>query len=98
MFEKYPILKPVLIYLAVISAVSAIITVYDKTAAKLGKRRVPEKTLLLFSALGGSVCMLIVMEIIRHKTRKPKFMFGIPAIIVVQAALIIILLKYTGVI
>lgn len=49
-------------------------------------RRIPEKTLLIISALGGSVAMLITMRAIRHKTQHMKFMLGIPAIIVAQCA------------
>ena len=49
--------------------------------------RVPEAQLLLISALGGSVAMYITMQTIRHKTQHPKFMIGIPAIMVAQAIL-----------
>lgn len=74
-------------YLAVISFISAAVCVYDKRCSKIpGRRRVPEKTLLILSALGGSVAMLTVMLLIRHKTRHAKFMVGIPAIILVQYA------------
>ena len=86
-------------YIAVISIVSVIMTVKDKSCAKKGKWRVPEKTLFILSALGGSVAMYITMKTIRHKTQHKRFMIGIPAIMVVQAALIVgaILIK-TGVI
>lgn len=77
-------------YLAVISLVSVIVCIYDKTISKKNKveLRVPEKTLLLLSALGGSVAMLATMLLIRHKTKHLKFMLGIPAIILVQGAII----------
>lgn len=71
-------------YLAVINLIAIIITVYDKHCAKLNKWRVKERTLLLVSALGGSVSMYITMQIIRHKTRHLKFMLGIPLIIISQ--------------
>ncbi len=77
--------KTVIIYLAAISVVSVIVTCYDKYAAKkLPRNRVPEKTLLLLSALGGSLAMYITMKCIRHKTLHKKFMVGIPVIIVLQ--------------
>lgn len=75
-----------LIYLAVISAVSVIVTVANKVKAIRHRRRVRERTLLILAALGGSVAMLITMLLIRHKTRHPKFMLGIPLIIAAQAA------------
>ena len=76
-----------LIYLAAISVVAIIVTVYDKIAAKkLPKYRTRERTLLLLSALGGSVAMFLTMLTIRHKTKHVKFMLGIPVIMLLQVA------------
>ena len=86
---------PLIIYLAVISIVSVIVTVYDKTAAKVAtKHRTRESTLLLLSLIGGSVAMFVTMLLIRHKTKHLKFMLGIPAIIIVQAAAIFALCSF----
>ena len=75
-------------YLAAISLVSIIVCIYDKWAAKHAtKHRTPEATLLLLSALGGSVAMFATMLLIRHKTKHAKFMVGIPIIFLLQAAL-----------
>ncbi len=75
------------VYLAVISVISVVVCLYDKFAAKVIKRhRTREATLLLLSALGGSVAMLVTMLIFRHKTKHLKFMIGIPLIIVLQVA------------
>ena len=57
-----------LIYLVLINLVSIIVTISDKVKAIKRKWRIPESTLLLLSALGGSVSMYITMLIIRHKT------------------------------
>lgn len=75
-------------YLLVISLISVVLTVVDKRRAQAGRWRVPEATLLLFSILGGSVAMLITMKKIRHKTKKVKFMVGIPLILIAQVILI----------
>ena len=72
-------------WLILISLISVIVTVADKVKAKKGSQRVPEATLMLLSVLGGSFAMLITMIIIRHKTKHPKFMVGIPVIILLQA-------------
>ncbi|MCR4616092.1 MAG: DUF1294 domain-containing protein [Clostridiales bacterium] len=85
-------MKPFLYYLLIVSVLSFLITVHDKLAAKRRTRRVPENVLLLFSALGGSAAMYITMLIIRHKTRHPKFMIGIPVIFVMQVCLILFVL------
>ena len=85
----------ILIYLAAISLVSVIVTVYDKIASKnLPRHRTREATLLILSALGGSVFMFITMLIIRHKTKHIKFMLGIPVIILVQVAAMWALLHF----
>ena len=75
-------------YVAIISIISVIVCFYDKKISKLNRvqLRIPETTLLILSALGGSVAMLLTMLLIRHKTKHVKFMLGIPIIIIVQAA------------
>ena len=74
-------------YLAAISLISIVVCIYDKIAAKHNpKHRTREATLLMLSALGGSVDMLITMLLIRHKTKHMKFMIGIPLIIILQVA------------
>ena len=83
-------LKIFLGYIALISIISIIVCIYDKIAAKHNpKHRTREATLLLLSAIGGSVAMLITMLLIRHKTKHMKFMIGIPLIILLQAAIAI---------
>ena len=77
-------LKIFLVYLAVISFVAFVMTVWDKHCARRGKWRVPERSLITVSLLGGSVMMLLTMKLVRHKTKHPKFMVGIPIIIVLQ--------------
>ena len=74
-------------YLAVISAISVAVCIYDKFASIAIKgHRMREALLLFLSAMGGSVAMLLTMLLIHHKTKHPKFMIGIPIIIIVQAA------------
>lgn len=84
-----PLFLAILVYIAAISVISVIVCCYDKIASKkLQKHRTRESTLLLLSALGGSVAMLITMFVIRHKTKHVKFMLGIPLIIILQIALV----------
>ena len=84
-----------IVYLILISSIAFVVTCYDKIAAKkLPAHRTPEKTLLLISALGGSVVMFLTMQLIRHKTKHIKFMLGIPLIILAQIALIWALIHF----
>lgn len=90
-----PGIKIALIYLAGISIVTVIVTVYDKIAAKKRPRhRVPENTLLLLAVLGGGLAEYIAMLLIRHKTRHRKFMIGLPVIILAEALAIALLYHY----
>ena len=83
------------LWVGTIALISVIVCVYDKIAAKaLPRHRTPEKTLLLLSALGGSLAMYITMQIIHHKTQHKKFMIGIPVIMGVQILLIILYFYY----
>ncbi len=73
-----------LLYFAVISFLTFIITALDKLFAKKNMRRVPEATLLTLALFGGAVSEYITMKLIRHKTLHKKFMVGLPVIIVLQ--------------
>jgi len=45
----------------------------DKEAAERGDWRVPERTLLLMAAAGGSIGAIVARQHLRHKTRKQPF-------------------------
>ena len=77
-------MRLVWIYLEIISILAVALTVYDKRTARVGGQRVREKTLLLVAIGGGAIAMGFTMLFIRHKTRKPKFVIGIPIIIIFQ--------------
>ncbi len=83
-------------WLALISIVAVVATVADKLRAKRGSWRVPEAALTVISLLGGSVAMLATMLVIRHKTKHPKFMVGIPVIIILQLLAAFALFKITS--
>ena len=83
---------PYLCLYVVIGAFSVIITVYDKSAAKNRKKRIPENFLMLTAFCGGAIPMLITMKSIRHKIQHNKFMLGLPAIILIHLIGIIALM------
>lgn len=94
--KDHPILALVIAYLAIISLISIVICIYDKKISKKNRveLRIPEKTLLLLSAFGGSIAMFVTMLLIRHKTKHVKFMLGIPLIMVIQACAIYLLFHF----
>lgn len=82
------------IYLILINLIAVIVTIYDKLCAVKRRWRVKESTLLILSALGGSISMYITMLLIRHKTRHIKFMLGIPLILIFQLLIAILIWRY----
>ena len=74
------------IYLAAVNLLALFLTVWDKRQARRHAWRVPERTLFLVALLGGAPLMLAGMCAVRHKTRKAKFMLGLPLIFLLQAA------------
>ena len=81
-------LHVVLIYLAVINVVTFFMYGIDKWKAKKSKWRIRETALLGFAVLGGSIGAWLGMKVWHHKTLHKKFKYGVPAIIIVQLALI----------
>lgn len=56
----------------------------DKDKAKEGKWRIPEKSLFVVAAIGGSVGSIAGMQLFRHKTKHTKFVIGMPVICILQ--------------
>lgn len=82
-------------YIIAINIISFIIYGVDKLKAKKGLWRIPESTLLLLAAIGGSIGSWAGMMIWRHKTKHLKFTLGVPAIFILQFALLIyVYVKY----
>ena len=79
------------VYLLEINVVALILGAVDKIRARTGRWRVPEGTLLLSAALGGAAGLLLTMLLLRHKTKHKKFILGVPAILLAQVALLLLL-------
>lgn len=81
----------ILIYLEVVNLLAFAAMGVDKFKARAGHWRIPEATLLGLAVAGGSIGALAGMYLFRHKTRKHKFSFGIPAILVLQVVFFVML-------
>lgn len=75
-----------LYYLAVINGIALVVCGWDKFCAIRHRWRVPERTLLLLAAVGGSVGMLLGMILFHHKVSKKKFILGVPLMLTLQIA------------
>lgn len=63
----------------------------DKRKAVKGAFRIPEATLFLVALIGGSIGSIAGMYTFQHKTRHFTFVYGMPAILILQVILIILL-------
>ena len=86
--KELNLLHIVLIYLAVTNVVTFFMYGVDKWKAKKSKWRIRETALLTLAVLGGSIGAWLGMKVWHHKTQHKKFKYGIPAIIIIQLAII----------
>jgi uncharacterized membrane protein YsdA (DUF1294 family) len=66
----------------------------DKRRAVRKLWRIPERQLLLVAFLGGSVGLYLGFRVFRHKTRHPKFMIGVPLVLLLQVGLVVLWMLY----
>ena len=72
----------VLVYLAIVNLAAFIAYGRDKRRARKKRWRIPELTLIMFAAIGGGIGSLCGMFFWHHKTRKLKFLFCVPCLLV----------------
>ena len=88
-------IKIVIAYVVLINIVGFFSMFIDKQRAMKNKWRIPEKTLFLIALIGGSIGSNAGMRLFRHKTKHWYFVFGMPAILILQIVIIFLLLgKY----
>ena len=83
--------KLLILYLLIVNALGLILMLTDKIKAKKNLWRIPEATLFLVAAIGGSVGSLLGMHLFRHKTKHIKFIVGMPLILAVQVVIAILI-------
>ena len=76
-------------YLLVINVTGFVLMFIDKRRAQNNQWRIKEATLFLTAAIGGSIGSMLGMKVFRHKTKHLSFLIGMPAIFIVQVALVI---------
>lgn len=76
--------KLILGYLVIINIAGLAVMGIDKAKAIKGAWRIPEKTLFLFSLIGGSIGTWAGMYLFHHKTKHWYFVIGMPAILIIQ--------------
>lgn len=81
--EKY-----ILIYLAIVNIWAFALMGIDKSKAKRGAWRIPERTLFISAIIGGSIGAISGMYTFRHKTRHTRFVAGMPLILIIQLVIL----------
>lgn len=80
------------VYLLIINAVSFTLMYADKRRARKKQWRISEATLIASALLGGSLGAWCGMQTFHHKTRKPKFKYGVPLILAFHVLIAVYLL------
>lgn len=83
-------------YLAAVNVAAWVIYGLDKWKARSGMRRISEKTLLLIAFFGGSAGAAAGMMLFRHKTRKPRFVVGVPVMLICHCLILGVIIAGTG--
>ncbi|MGY3262454.1 DUF1294 domain-containing protein [Frigoribacterium sp. 2355] len=71
-----------------VNALTALVYALDKSAARRGRRRMPERTLLLLGLLGGWPGALAAQQLLRHKTSKRSFQLAFWGTVAVNVAVV----------
>ena len=86
-------MKYLYLYLLLINLTAFAMMGVDKRRARLGRWRIPERTLFLAALLGGAAGGILGMRLFRHKTLHKRFAIGFPVIFAVQLVLLVICLS-----
>lgn len=81
------------LYVVIMNIIGFGIMGIDKWKAKKGFWRIPESTLFIIAVIGGSIGSILGMHTFRHKTRHWYFVYGMPAIFLIQLLLLFLLSK-----
>jgi len=79
-------------YFLIVNLIGFLSMYVDKRRARKHLWRIPETTLFIIAIIGGSIGSIVGMHLFRHKTRHWYFVYGMPAILIIQIALVALLI------
>ena len=88
--RKY-LIYGLLLYLVAINLVAFFLYGIDKWKSRHDKWRITEARLITIALLGGSLGAFLGMKVWHHKIQHPRFRYGLPLILFLQIAAIILL-------
>ncbi|SDJ65142.1 DUF1294 domain-containing protein [Salimicrobium halophilum] len=77
--------------LSIMSTLTFIVMGLDKWKARRGKYRIPENKLFTMAVFGGAPGGVAGMAAFRHKTKKKKFLFLFPFLMILEIGLLFFL-------
>ena len=80
-------------YFVIVNLLGFALMGIDKRKAIKGAFRIPEATLFTIALIGGSIGSILGMYTFHHKTRHRSFTFGMPAILILQVILVILIVS-----
>ena len=86
-------MKTLIYYLILINIFCLLIAGLDKFNAIKNNFRIPEKVFFILSLIGGSLGTLSGMYLFHHKTKKMKFVLGIPFLLILNIICIYLIVK-----
>lgn len=82
-----------IVYILTINLIGFMLMGIDKYKAKKRAFRIPEATLFIVAVIGGSIGSILGMKLFRHKTRHRRFVWGMPAILIFQVIIILLVIN-----
>lgn len=79
----------IIVYIIILNILGYLIMYIDKRRAKKQQWRISEQTIFLITFLGGGIGTTLGMYTFRHKTKKLKFIIGLPLITIIEIVVII---------
>ncbi|MBR3255910.1 MAG: DUF1294 domain-containing protein [Clostridia bacterium] len=84
-------IQNILMYLAVINLIGFFVMFLDKKKAKRGSWRISENAIFIITAIGGGIGTIAGMYRFRHKTKKARFKYGLPFLLICDIAILVCL-------
>lgn len=78
-----------LLLFLLVNVIAFTIIGYDKRLAVKNKRRISEKALLFWVAIGGTIASLLGMLLFRHKISKGSYLLKFSLIVILQVVFIV---------
>ena len=83
----------IIIYFIIMNICGFTLMGIDKRKAIKRLWRIPESVLFIVALIGGSIGCILGMQLFRHKTRTWNFVYGMPAILILQVVIFLFILN-----